>query len=51
MDKYEFMIHVEEVLSECKTEQEIEKRVEEMTDVIILQSRLSKGYLNCGILK
>lgn len=50
MDKYMFMCQVSDEFAKCETEEEIQKRAEEMTNIIKYQSELSKGYLRCGIL-
>ena len=50
MDKYAFMSIIADILSECKTEEEINKRVKDFLETIEIQSQMSKIYLKDGIL-
>lgn len=50
MDKYDFMNMLQEIFEKCKTEDEINKRTEELIFRVKDQAKMAKYYLKSGIL-
>lgn len=50
MDKFDFMKTVEDVYSECNTEDEIALKMKQMMECVKSQGWLAMGYLKAGIL-
>lgn len=50
MDVYEFMSIVNDILSECKSEEDIKSRSEQMQSILLQAEQMSVNYLRAGIL-
>ena len=51
MDKFEFMNMITEIFETCESEKSIEMTAKQMIEIINNVAKLSKSYLQLGILK
>jgi hypothetical protein len=49
MDKYEFMILITDIFEGLKSDEQIDKRKEEMINIINRSAKMAKEYIKAGI--